>query len=56
MSDRCNCQLCRRHRRLRYIQHELQRIGDEPAAEWLGRMFDHMLDLGAELEMERASL
>lgn len=49
----CECFLCHRHRRLRYVKHVLQRAGDEPAAHWLDVIFDHLLDVEAEMEMER---
>lgn len=50
----CDCGLCRRHRRLRYIGDVLRRAGDEPSADWLDVMFDWMLDTEAELEMFNA--
>lgn len=47
---RCDCFLCRRHRRLDYVERVLRRVGDEPAAEWLDVMFNHLLDVEDELD------
>lgn len=46
----CNCSLCRRHRRARYVIMSLARNGDEPAAAWLSAVFDYLLDVEFELE------
>ena len=54
MAEHCDCGLCRRHRRLRYVMGVLRRAGDEPSAAWLSRMFESMLDTEVELEMLEA--
>lgn len=48
---RCRCFLCRRHRRARYIADVLRRAGDEPSADWIDVMFDHLCDVETTVEM-----
>lgn len=49
---RCSCGLCARHRRVRYIIHQLERLGDEPAARFIERSYDYMLELEFERDMQ----
>ena len=48
---RCQCGLCRRHRRAAYIIRLLRRIDEEGQANFLIAMFDHLLDVEGELEL-----